>query len=100
MTDKQIKNLISTGEGNHIEFKKSLDETFIKTVCAFANSSGGDILMGVADDNTITGIDTSNRMRSKIQATLDKLQPKLDITTEVKGNLIVIHVPEGQEKTL
>ncbi|MCZ0932161.1 MAG: putative DNA binding domain-containing protein [Oligoflexia bacterium] len=47
MTDKQIKNLILTGEGYHIEFKQALDKSLIDEVCAFANSSGGTILMGV-----------------------------------------------------
>ena len=34
----------------------------------------------------------------KIQDVLNRLQPKLNITVEVKKNLIIIHVPEGQEK--
>ena len=98
MTNKQIKDLILTGEGYHIEFKQTLDKTLIEEVCAFANSSGGDILMGIADDGTIKGIDISNRFRSKIQDLLNRLQPKLDIDVEIKKNLIVIHVPEGKEK--
>ncbi len=98
MTDKQIKNLILTGEGYHIEFKQALDKSLIDEVCAFANSSGGYILMGVADDRTIKGIDTGNRIRSKIQDVLNKLEPKLNTTIEVKKNLIVVHVPEGAEK--
>ncbi len=98
MTDKQIKNLILTGEGYRIEFKQSLDKTLLDEACAFANSSGGYILMGVADDKTIKGIDTSNRFRSKIQDILSQLQPKLDMSIEIKKKLIVIHVPEGQEK--
>ena len=54
--------------------------------------------MGVADDKTIKGIDTSNRTRSQIQDVLNRLQPKLDVTIEVEKNLILIHVPEGKEK--
>ncbi len=98
MKDQEIKNLILTGEGYHIEFKESLNSTLVEEACAFANSSGGDILMGVADDNTIKGIDTSNRFRSRVQDILNTLQPKLDISVEVKENLIAIHVPEGKEK--
>ena len=84
MTDERIKNLILTGEGYHIEFKQALDKSFIEVVCAFANSSGGHILMGVADDKTIKGIDTSNRTRSQIQDLLNRLQPKLDVTIEIE----------------
>ncbi len=75
-----------------------MDKTLIEEVCAFANSSGGRILIGVADDGTVTGISASNRLRSQIQDTLGQLQPRLDIPVEVKKNLILIHVPKGGEK--
>ena len=98
MTHEQIKNLILTGEGHNIEFKQAIDKSLIDEVCAFANSSGGYILMGVSDDGTVKGIDTDNHTRSKIQDILNKLEPKLNITIEVKKNLIILHIPEGQEK--
>ena len=98
MTDKEIKDLILMGEGYHMEFKQALDKSFIDEACAFANSSGGYILMGVADDGTVKGIDTSNRTRSKIQDIFNQLEPRLDITIEIKENLIAIHIPEGQAK--
>ena len=98
MTDKQIKNLILTGEGYNIEFKQSLDKSFIEEVCAFANASGGYILIGVSDEGKVTGVDTSNRSRSKIQDILNRLEPKLKAIVEIKKNLIVITVPEGEEK--
>ena len=46
----------------------------------------------------VKGIDTSNRTRSKVQDTLNKLDPKLKTTVEVKKDLIVVTVPEGEEK--
>ena len=98
MTDQKIKDLILTGEGYHIEFKQALDKSLIDEVCAFANSSGGDILVGVTDDGAVKGIDVGNRLRSQIQDVLNQLQPKLDIDIEFTDNLIIIHVPEGQEK--
>ena len=42
--------------------------------------------MGVADDGTVTGIDTSNRIRSKIQDVLNKLEPKLNTIHLGKGS--------------
>ena len=98
MTEKQIKNLILTGEGYNIEFKQSLDKSFIEEVCAFANASGGYILMGISDEGKVTGVDTSNRSRSKIQDILNRLEPKLKTSIEVKKDIIVIHIPEGEDK--
>ena len=35
MINEQIKNLILTGEGYHIEFKQALDKSLIDEACAF-----------------------------------------------------------------
>ena len=48
--DKELKQLIQTGEGYHLEFKESLEKSLIEEVCAFANSSGGKVMLGVSDD--------------------------------------------------
>ncbi len=98
ITDKKINNLLLMGEGYRIEFKQSLDKSLLEEVCAFANSSGGYILIGVADDKTIKGVNISHRQLSQIQDMLIRLQPKLDIIVTAKKNLIVICVPEGSEK--
>jgi len=64
--------LASGGESAHLEFKatlrthaasgevyKPLETATLKTVAAFANSrSGGTLLIGVADDGTVTGLAT------------------------------------------
>jgi len=42
--------LLQAGEGYHTEFKQSLDKSFVEEACAFANSGGGKILLGVADN--------------------------------------------------
>ena len=73
MTEKQIKNLLLTGEGFRIEFKQTLDKSLIDEVCAFANSSGGYILLGVTDHGVVKGIQTNNRIRSQIQDILNHL---------------------------
>jgi predicted HTH transcriptional regulator len=59
--DKELKQLIQTGEGYHLEFKESLDKSLIEEVCAFANSSGGKVLLGISDDGEIKGIRTDNK---------------------------------------
>lgn len=64
-----IKNLIERGEGEQIEFKPTLIYHFdkraysfavrhiiAKTICAFLNSSGGYLLIGVTDSKEIQGL--------------------------------------------
>ena len=55
MKSKELKLLIKEGEGYKIEFKESLSN-IDKEMVAFANSSGGRILLGVTDDGQIKGI--------------------------------------------
>ena len=93
-----IKELIKTGEGYHLEFKRSLDKSFIEEVCAFANASGGKILVGIADNGIATGIKTDNVLRSRIQNYIKQVEPKLDVQISVSDNIIVVDVPEGKEK--
>lgn len=96
--NKWIEEIIEAGEGYHIEFKESLDKSFIEEVCAFANSSGGKVILGVSDKGSIKGINTDNSFRSRVQDSLRQLQPYLDVGIEVKDNLIVVDVPDGNDK--
>jgi hypothetical protein len=58
----RVERWIQEGEGLQVEFKQQLGEkqvnrSFAETVAAFANGSGGVVLVGVADDRTIIGWD-------------------------------------------
>lgn len=63
------KELITTGENDHVEFKSSLrwnlytrkkdkamETAVIKTLAAFMNTEGGMLFVGVADDGNILGL--------------------------------------------
>jgi len=47
MTKEDLMRLISLGEGQTIEFKRSLSEDFGREIVAFANTLGGTLLVGV-----------------------------------------------------
>jgi predicted HTH transcriptional regulator len=57
MTLQDIRVLASKGEGLKIEFKKKAahPEKIVRELIALANSSGGDLLIGVDDDGTVSG---------------------------------------------
>jgi predicted HTH transcriptional regulator len=68
---REARELIRQGESKTLEFKSTLrwnlcedrkDDTVIthavlKTVAAFLNTEGGDLLLGVADDGTVVGVE-------------------------------------------
>ncbi len=70
-----LSTLNKRSESETLEFKESFDKKALETIGAFANSSGGTILIGVRDDGHVTGIvignntleDWTQRMQSNIQ---------------------------------
>jgi ATP-dependent DNA helicase RecG len=90
--------LLQAGEGYHTEFKQSPDKSFVEEACAFANSGGGRILLGVADNGVIKGVDTGNVMRSRVQDMLGQIEPRLNCEIEAVGDVLVVKIPEGTEK--
>ena len=96
--NQKLKGIIEAGEGYHTEFKQSFDKSLVESVCAFANASGGKVILGISDSGKIIGIDTSNKVRSNVQNALRQLKPHLNIKIEVKANIIVIDIPNGKNK--
>jgi type I restriction enzyme R subunit len=68
---RKAEELIKQGESKTLEFKatlrwnlredrkddKAITHSVLKTIAAFLNTAGGDILIGVADDGKVTGIE-------------------------------------------
>ena len=63
-----IKRLILQGEGTTLDFKKTITsvEKIAKSLVAFANNKGGQLLIGVADDGTIKGVKSEDEERYMI----------------------------------
>jgi ATP-dependent DNA helicase RecG len=60
MTIERLLILLQGKEGQHLEFKEArfaLPAGLFETICAMLNGEGGDILLGVNDFGTITGIE-------------------------------------------
>ncbi len=101
-----LQFLIDQGEGYNIEFKERISKNIGNEMCAFANTNGGKILIGVGDDGTIVGSQITNQLRSRVHDIARSLDPSLDIQMEIiqdvdvdgDVDVIVIEVPEGVHK--
>ncbi|GAB4045623.1 AlbA family DNA-binding domain-containing protein [Spirosoma litoris] len=105
MTRDQLDNLILQGEHTRLEFKRQLSspDRIARTLAAFANTSGGILLIGVADNGKIVGVTSEFREIEKIEYATNKLiEPELSISYETiapDGRLVlVISVTESDEK--
>lgn len=98
--------LITQGEGQHIEFKESVPSKvreLSEEVCAFSNANGGYIFIGIDNNGGfVKGSFIDNTKRSSIQDSLDAIQPAVSCEfhpISVQGHSIwVIEVPEGDNK--
>lgn len=62
--NKHIKQLIAQGEHEQLDFKYEISDSrkMARTFAAFANTSGGTLLIGVKDNGVITGIKTDEEI--------------------------------------
>jgi len=102
---EQIKQWIREGEGSQLEFKTQVPDTWkiAKTICAFANTRGGHIVVGVMDNGEIVGIiDQQNEINKLKAAAYQYCYPAVDIEFEIYTDnylpILVVKVSEGHEK--
>ncbi len=109
MTNEEILDLISQGEGITIEFKECINEISAEvypTVCSFSNRFGGHILMGVADNGEIIGVNPNcvKNMRKNFINTLNNpeiITPSLYLSAEevvIDDKIILcVYVPTSSQ---
>ncbi|MEJ1238989.1 ATP-binding protein [Chryseolinea sp. T2] len=79
---EQLQILVAQGESQYLEFKRKVSEggeKIVRELIAFANSSGGTLLIGVGDDKTIPGVKYPEDESLAVQQALEKVQPALNI---------------------
>ncbi len=86
MDVRDIKKLVLQGENGTIEFKRKVrhPEKIVREIVAFANSSGGKLLIGVDDNGTIPGIKYFEDENFIMQNAIKELcRPGVDYETHI-----------------
>ena len=101
MTTNQITILAASGESETLEFKETTGtrREAARTVCAFLNQSGGQVLFGVTRAGFVAGQQVSERTIEELSAELREIDPPAFPTVErvpVDGDREVIVVSTGQ----
>jgi ATP-dependent DNA helicase RecG len=101
---KELSALVSQGESDTIEFKRSTGEMkeAMQTLCAFLNGMGGTVLFGVRPDGAIEGQEVSDQTLRDIAQAADRFEPPAHVSihrVKVKAarDVIVIVVEGGRE---
>lgn len=69
-----------------------------REICAFANATGGVILIGVADDGEIVGIANHNKLKSQVQSIARSADPPIAVEMDSANDVLCITIPEQHGK--
>jgi len=108
---EQIERWLSESEHEQLEYKQQLgkenNDAFAKDVCAFANTAGGVVLIGVADDAEVVGYPPAEFSRVNVadqitQVLADRVAPRPPYDyerVEVRGKPVwVVRVRRGGDR--
>ncbi|MEX0686285.1 MAG: ATP-binding protein [Balneolales bacterium] len=105
MSLRDLKQLIKTGEGTFLEFKRviSSPEKIAREICAFANTSGGNLLIGIDDDKSIIGVESYQEQEFLLeQAAHIICAPPIEYSMEVLPyylrDIMVVRIHEAADK--
>lgn len=99
MNAGELENLTASGERETVEFKASLSSGAqregIQSLVAFANTSGGKVLFGVADDGSVRGVqigkDTLERLANNVKAhTYPTLPVHIEALKSSAGKIVIV----------
>ncbi len=94
------------GESSTCEKKQAVErrkpKSWLKSVSAFANSHGGTLIFGVADDGSLTGLNDSKGdsefISQKIKERIDPVPEfRLELVRQGDRDFILVHVEKGEE---
>ena len=70
------------GESQHIEYKETWRDEYIKWVSGFANADGGKLYIGINDKGEVTGVADAKKLLEDIP---NKIKDTLGILVDVNG---------------
>lgn len=103
-SSNELREIIAQGEGENLDFKFEIDDQkkIARTLVAFANTSGGKLLIGVKDNGKISGIHPEEEFHMIEGASELHTQPKVPFLSRVwkeKHHLVLeIEVKKSKEK--
>jgi ATP-dependent DNA helicase RecG len=105
MTVFELRERIARWENLHTDFKEQLgsNEDLAKDLVCFANTDGGQLIIGVAKNRTIAGVDDPDRVCAKVdEVAFNRCDPPITVVQEVLEddgkNVVVINIPKGDQR--
>lgn len=103
-SEQLIKSLLKQGESEQLEFKQVVRKDSIgKSICAFLNHEGGQVVIGVSDDNKVVGIADAEKWEKELTDYLNtSIIPEAPVMVSVeqvgKKEVLLIKVWAGSKQ--
>ncbi|KJF18438.1 divergent AAA domain protein [Acidithrix ferrooxidans] len=86
-SEREVTKLVQQGENLSLEFKSDVkgysDRELVTAVVSLANTNGGDLLLGVEDDGTVTGLNCKHLDVSSMPSLIaNKTNPAVSVRVE------------------
>lgn len=105
MTPAELRERIVRGEGPHTDFQRAVDRTadLAKDLVCFANSDGGQLIIGVADDRGVVGVADVDALLLRVDDVAFNLcAPPVTVvpeTVRLDGHdIVVLNIPKGDRR--
>lgn len=102
-----LKTLVERGEGHYLEFKRKVSSPakIAREMCAFANSEGGMLLIGVDDDGTLCGVNDHYEEAWLLKEAAEKLcKPQIEYKVHVlpwqHSEIMIVQIPPATNKPI
>jgi len=101
----ELLRRVARGENLHTDFKERLDsaDELAKDLVCFANTDGGQLIIGVAKDQRVVGVsdpDAVNRLVDNVA--FNNCEPPVSVVQEVLYDdgkkVVVINIPKGDQR--
>jgi len=109
--DNDLTEIVRTGENVGVEFKEKFTDTIGKTICAFSNTNGGKIYLGIADQKTnkkaedrVVGIERAENAIASIEDMAQSCDPAISVSSNkinldgTKYCVVKVDVGESEHK--
>ena len=105
MNEIELKERILKGEDLHTEFKESLsdNEDIAKQIVGFANTDGGQLIVGVSDKGEVIGVENIDELLRRIDdIAYNRCEPPITIVPETLSvedrTFLMINVPKVDQR--
>ena len=79
MKPEELNLIMKEGEGLTVEFKEKYSPKIANDIVAFANTKGGNILLGIDDNGKIVGETLTNKLKAEITGLARNCDPSIHI---------------------